>query len=81
MAIFVNTDEQLTHEEVARKLAVMRLESLATHVRRLGEQAADMASRYHALLSEYGRVVSQLRGPQPMAEPPVSYKRGPMSDG
>ena len=81
MAIFVNTDEQLTHEEVARKLATLRLESLATHVRRLGEQAAEMASRYHALQHEYVRVVGQLRGPRPMAEPPVSYKPSAMSDG
>ena len=80
MAIYVNTTERLTHEDVAKRLASIGQPKLATAVRRLGEDADDQASRYASLLSEYTRIVNSMTGPRPSTLP-VSYKPGPMSDG
>jgi hypothetical protein len=80
MAIYVNTTERLTHEDVAKRLASIGQPKLATAVRRLGEDADDQASRYASLLSEYTRIVNRMAGPRPSTQP-VSYKPGPMSDG
>jgi hypothetical protein len=80
MAIYVNTTERLTHEDVAKRLASIGQPKLATAVRRLGEDADDQAGRYASLLSEYTRIVNSMAGPRPSTEP-VSYKPGPMSDG
>jgi hypothetical protein len=80
MALYVNTTERLTHEDVAKRLASIGQPKLATAVRRLGEDADDQASRYASLLSEYTRIVNSMAGPRPSTKP-VSYKPGPMSDG
>jgi hypothetical protein len=80
MALYVNTTEKLTHEDVARRLSRLGQPQLATAVRRLGEDADDQASRYASLLSEYTRIVNSMAGPRPSTQP-VSYKPGPMSDG
>jgi hypothetical protein len=80
MALYVNTTERLTHEDVAKRLASIGQPKLATAVRRLGEDADDQASRYASLLSEYTRIVNSMAGPRPSTQP-VSYKPGPMSDG
>jgi len=81
MAIYVNTTERLTHEDVAKRLASIGQPKLATAVRRLGEDADDQASRYASLLSEYTRIVNSMAGPRPSPGQPVSYKPSPMSDG
>ena len=81
MAIYVNTDERMTHEDVARRLSGLGLTKLAATVRQLGHEADDQASRYASLLSEYTRIVNSMAGPRPAAGPPVSYKPSPMSDG
>ena len=80
MAIYVNTTERLTHEDVAKRLASIGQPKLATAVRRLGEDADDQASRYASLLCDYTRIVNSMAGPRPSTLP-VSYKPGPMSDG
>ena len=81
MALYVNTTERLTHEDVATRLTSIGQPKLAAAVRRLGQDADDQASRYASLLSEYTRVVNSMAGPRPAAGPPVSYKPSPMSDG
>jgi hypothetical protein len=81
MAIYVNTTERLTHEDVAKRLASIGQPKLATAVRRLGQDADDQASRYASLLSEYTRIVNSMAGPRPSPGQPVSYKPSPMSDG
>jgi len=80
MALYVNTTERLTHEDVARRLSRLGQPELATAVRRLGQDADDQASRYASLLSEYTRIVNSMARPRPSTHP-VSYKPGPMSDG
>ena len=80
MAIYVNTTERLTHEDVARRLSRLGQPELATAVRQLGQDADDKASQYLTLMSEYTRIVNSMAGPRPSTEP-VSYKPGPMSDG
>lgn len=81
MAMYVNTTERLTHEDVAMRLASIGQPKLAAAVRRLGEDADDQASRYASLLSEYTRIVNSMAGPRPSPGQPVSYKPSPMSDG
>ncbi len=80
MALYVNTTERLTHEDVARRLSRLGQPELATAVRQLGQDADDKASQYMTLMSEYTRIVNSMAGPRPSTEP-VSYKPGPMSDG
>jgi hypothetical protein len=80
MAIYVNTTERLTHEDVAKRLSGLGQPQLAAAVRRLGQDADDQASRYDSLLSEYTRIVNSMAGPRQSTQP-VSYKPGPMSDG
>ncbi len=80
MAIYVNTTERLTHEDVARRLSRLGQPELATAVRQLGQDADDKASQYLTLMSEYTRIVNSMAGPRPSTQP-VSYKPGPMSDG
>ena len=80
MAIYVNTTERLTHEDVARRLSRLGQPELATAVRQLGQDADDKASQYLTLMSEYTRIVNSMAGPRPSTEP-VSYKPGLMSDG
>lgn len=81
MAIYVNTTERLTHEDVARRLARIGQPQLATAVRQLGQDADDKASQYLSLLSEYSRLANRIAEPRPSIGEPVSYKPGPMSDG
>ena len=81
MAIYVNTDERMTHEDVARRLSGLGLTKLATTVRQLGHEHDDQASRYASLLHAYGQLSHQLSEPRAASGPPVSYKPGPMSDG
>jgi len=81
MAIYVNTTERVTHEDVAMRLASIGQPKLAAAVRRLGQDADDQASRYASLLSEYTRIVNSMAGPRPSPGQPVSYKPSPMSDG
>ena len=80
MALYVNTTERLTHEDVARRLSRLGQPELATAVRQLGQDADDKASQYLTLMSEYTRIVNSMAGPRPSTLP-VSYKPGPMSDG
>jgi len=80
MALYVNTTERLTHEDVARRLSRLGQPELATAVRQLGQDADDKASQYLTLMSEYTRIVNSMAGPRPSTKP-VSYKPGPMSDG
>jgi len=80
MALYVNTTEKLTHEDVARRLSRLGQPQLATAVRRLGQDADDKASQYLSLLNEYTRIVNSMAGPRPSTQP-VSYKPSPMSDG
>lgn len=81
MAIFVNTGERMTHEDVARRLSGLGLTQLAATVRQLGHDADDQASRYASLLHAYGQLAHQVSKPRPESWPPVSYKPSPMSDG
>ena len=81
MAIYVNTTERLTHEDVARRLSRLGQPQLATAVRQLGQDADDKASQYLSLLNEYTRLANSMAGPRPSPGQPVSYKPGPMSDG
>lgn len=80
MAIYVNTDERLTYEDVATQLARAGNQYLANAVRALAEQAQQQAARYEALRSEYTRMVATLNTRRTDGEP-VSYRPGPMSDG
>lgn len=81
MALYVNTTERLTHEDVARQLASIGQPKLATAVRQLGQDADDKASKYLTLLSEYTRLANSLATQRPVSDRPASYKPGPMSDG
>lgn len=80
MAIYVNTDERLTHEDVAQRLARAGQQHLATAVRLLGQEAAAKESKYASLLNEYTQMVLQRAEPREVTQP-VSYKPGPRSDG
>jgi len=81
MAIYVNTDERMTHEDVARRLSGIGQPKLAAAVRQLGHDADDLGSRYASLLHAYGQLSHQLSKPRAASGLPVSYKPGPMSDG
>ncbi len=81
MAIYVNTDERMTHEDVACRLSGLGLTKLAATVRQLGHEADDQASRYASLLNAYGQLANQLNPAPAASGPPVSYKPSPMSDG
>lgn len=81
MAIYVNTDERMTHEDVARRLSGLGLTKLAATVRQLGHEADDQASRYASLLHAYGQLAHEANPAPAASGPPVSYKPSPMSDG
>jgi hypothetical protein len=81
MALYVNTTERLTHEDVARRLSSIGQPQLATAIRQLGQDADDKASQYLSLLNEYSRLANSMAEPRPSTGEPVSYKPGPMSDG
>ena len=81
MAIYVNTDERMTHEDVARRLSCIGQPKLAQAVRQLGHEADDLGSRYASLLHAYGQLAHQANPAPAASGPPVSYKPSPMSDG
>lgn len=81
MAIYVNMEERIDHEEVARRLSAMGQTDLAVAVRQLGQAYADSRSRYAALLSEHARLQHSINDARAVLGPSVSYKPGPMSDG
>ena len=81
MAIYVNTDERMTHEDVACRLSGLGLTKLAATVRQLGHEADDQATRYASLLHAYGQLANQTNPVRAESGPPVSYKPSPMSDG
>lgn len=71
--IYVNTEERLTHEDVASYLQRCQQSRMALEVMQWRDDARDLGRRYHDLLLEVARLRQQINQ-KPEPGRPVSYK-------
>ena len=73
MAIYINTGERVTHQDVASYLTRCHQPRMAAAVRQWEVEANDLARRYREMLAEITRLRHE-RAPQAPPAERVSYK-------
>jgi len=73
MAIYINTEERVSPEDVARYLTRCQQPRMAAAVREWEAEARDLGRRYHEMLMELTRLRHEM-APKAPASQPVSYK-------
>lgn len=73
MAIYINTEERVSPEDVARYLTRCQQPRMAAAVREWEAEARDLGRRYHEMLMELARLRHEM-APKAPASQPVSYK-------
>lgn len=73
MAYYINTEERVSPEDVARYLTRCQQPRMAAAVRQWEAESNDLGRRYHELLAELTRLRHEM-GPKAPASERVSYK-------
>lgn len=73
MAHYVNTDERVKHEDVARYLMRCQQPRMAAAVRQWEAEAQDLGRRYFEMLAELTRLRHEMAPKAPTTER-ISYK-------
>ena len=73
MALYINTEERVSPEDVARYLTRCQQPRMAAAVREWEAEARDLGRRYHEMLMELTRLRHEMAPKAPASEP-VSYK-------
>jgi hypothetical protein len=73
MAHYINTDERVKHEDVARYLMQCGQSRMAAAVRQWDAEYLDLGRRYYSMLAELTRLRHEVEPKAPASER-VSYK-------